>query len=373
MQRSDFWALKDLTFEVQCGEVFGVIGRNGAGKSTLLKILSRIVEPTTGCATLAGRVGSLLEVGTGFHPELSGRENVYLNGAVLGLRRKEIDARFDEIVAFSEVESFLDTPVKRYSSGMRVRLAFAVAAHLEPEILIVDEVLAVGDAAFQAKSLGKMDEVSRSGRTVLLVSHNMTAINRMCDRTLYLEGGTLGFVGATPDAINRYLGNGVTHAVGDPDLRDWPYRRGTGNVRIVEARLLGDDLKPTGSFTRLRPMVLEFAVAGTSKSPLNLSAVCSTTGGIRVLQLDHHDSPGFKADFAGGQRVIHARIASVPLQGGTYEWTIGVHTLDMRPVDVVSQVLPFSVTDDMRLNPRPHPTSNVNALCSVAAEWDVAS
>jgi lipopolysaccharide transport system ATP-binding protein len=184
-----FWALKDVSFDVMKGEVVGIIGRNGAGKSTLLKVLSRIAEPTAGAADLFGRVGSLLEVGTGFHPELTGRENIYLNGAVLGMRRDEIRRQFDAIVAFAEVERFLDTPVKRYSSGMYVRLAFAVAAHLNPEILIVDEVLAVGDAQFQEKCMGKMDEVSKDGRTVLFVSHNMAAVRKLCTRVIWLDRG----------------------------------------------------------------------------------------------------------------------------------------------------------------------------------------
>src|SRR6202045_1833456 len=185
----EFWALRDVSFEVQQGEILGIIGRNGAGKSTLLKILSRITEPTAGRVTLRGRVASLLEVGTGFHPELTGRENIYLNGAILGMTQAEIRKKFDEIVAFAEVEKFLDTPVKHYSSGMYVRLAFAVAAHLEPEILIIDEVLAVGDAEFQKKCLGKMDEVSRGGRTVLFVSHNMAAIENLCSRGVVLHQG----------------------------------------------------------------------------------------------------------------------------------------------------------------------------------------
>ncbi|RME47458.1 MAG: ABC transporter ATP-binding protein, partial [Chloroflexi bacterium] len=185
------WALRDVSFEVKRGEVVGIIGRNGAGKSTLLKILSRITEPTSGRAEIHGRVGSLLEVGTGFHPELTGRENIYLNGAILGMRKREIDRKFDEIVAFAEIEKFIDTPVKRYSSGMYVRLAFAVAAHLEPEILLVDEVLAVGDAAFQKKCLGKMGDVAKEGRTVLFVSHNMAAITSLCQRAIWLEEGKI--------------------------------------------------------------------------------------------------------------------------------------------------------------------------------------
>src|SRR5437870_5634541 len=185
------WALKEVSFDVKHGEVIGIIGRNGAGKSTLLKILSRITKPTKGFAEIHGRVGSLLEVGTGFHPELTGRENIYLNGAILGIKRKDIDRRFDEILAFAEVEKFIDTPIKHYSSGMYLRLAFAVAAHLEPEILLVDEVLAVGDVAFQKKRMGKMGDVPKEGRTVLLISHNMGAITRLCNRALWLEGGRL--------------------------------------------------------------------------------------------------------------------------------------------------------------------------------------
>ncbi len=202
----DFWALKDVSFEVKRGDVVGIIGRNGAGKSTLLKVLSRITEPTEGRVHLKGRVASLLEVGTGFHPELTGRENVFLNGAILGMSRAEIRQKFDEIVAFAEVEKFLDTPVKRYSSGMYVRLAFAVAAHLEPEILIVDEVLAVGDVEFQKKCLGKMESVSRrEGRTVLFVSHNMQAVGSLCSRVLMLKGGNIQLAGETKTVVASYL------------------------------------------------------------------------------------------------------------------------------------------------------------------------
>ncbi|GAK50580.1 ABC transporter related [Candidatus Moduliflexus flocculans] len=200
-----FWALKDVSFDVKHGEVLGVIGRNGAGKSTLLKILSRITEPTTGRAKVYGRVGSLLEVGTGFHPELTGRENIYLNGTILGMKRAEIDKKFDEIVEFSGVEKFLDTPVKRYSSGMYVRLAFAVAAHLEPEILLVDEVLAVGDVEFQKKCLGKMGDVARKGRTVFFVSHNMTAIQSLCHRCIWLNEGGIADEGASGRIVGQYL------------------------------------------------------------------------------------------------------------------------------------------------------------------------
>jgi lipopolysaccharide transport system ATP-binding protein len=201
----DFWALKDISFSVQPGEVVGIIGRNGAGKSTLLKILSRITEPTEGEIIMRGRVASLLEVGTGFHPELSGRDNIYLNGAILGMKKSEIDRKFDEIVDFAEVEKFIDTPVKRYSSGMYVRLAFAVAAHLEPEILVIDEVLAVGDVQFQQKCLGKMQEVSRGGRTVLFVSHNTAAIATLTNRCVYLRSGEVATLGLTQDVLRKYL------------------------------------------------------------------------------------------------------------------------------------------------------------------------
>ncbi len=215
--RETFWALNDVSFEVKHGEALGIIGRNGAGKSTLLKILSRITKPTKGQAVINGRVGSLLEVGTGFHPELTGRENIYLNGAILGMKRLDIQHHFDEIVAFAEIEQFLDTPVKRYSSGMYMRLAFAVAAHLEPEVLVVDEVLAVGDAAFQKKCLGKMSEVAHGGRTVLFVSHNMNAVRELCGRALWLANGEARALGTPQDIISRYLGSGTRNSVWTAD------------------------------------------------------------------------------------------------------------------------------------------------------------
>jgi lipopolysaccharide transport system ATP-binding protein len=227
----DFWALKDVSFEVKRGEVVGIIGRNGAGKSTLLKVLSRITEPTIGEVRLKGRVASLLEVGTGFHPELTGRENIFLNGAILGMSRVEIKSKFDEIVSFADVEKFLDTPVKRYSSGMYVRLAFAVAAHLEPEILIVDEVLAVGDAEFQKKCLGKMQEVSRShGRTVLFVSHNMQAVRNLCTKCLVMTGGTKTFDGNSAQALEAYQGQS-----GHTEI--WHYETSAAKRRISSSDL----------------------------------------------------------------------------------------------------------------------------------------
>lgn len=230
------WALKDVSFEVKHGEVLGIVGSNGAGKSTLLKILSRITEPTEGYADIYGRVGSLLEVGTGFHQELTGRENIYLNGAILGMPRVEIDRKFDEIVAFSGVEEFIDTPIKHYSSGMGLRLGFAVAAHLEPEILVVDEVLAVGDAAFQKKCLGKMGEVAQAGRTVLFVSHNMVAVQGLCQSAIVLDHGRVVFQGETQPAIDLYLQN--TQSEREAVLAERNDRQGDQTLRFTQVRIL---------------------------------------------------------------------------------------------------------------------------------------
>lgn len=238
----EFWALKDVNFGVKHGEVLGIVGRNGTGKSTLLKVLSRITEPSEGRVTIRGRVASLLEVGTGFHPELTGRENLYLNGAILGMTREEIRRKFDEIVAFAEVEKFLDTPVKRYSSGMYVRLAFAVAAHLEPEILIVDEVLAVGDAQFQKKCLGKMSDVAQQARTVLFVSHNMAAVRSLCSRALMLEQGRIVADGNVDEVIDRYLetGVGVSGKVEWADVAEAP---GDNTVRLKSISVSCDGIE----------------------------------------------------------------------------------------------------------------------------------
>jgi lipopolysaccharide transport system ATP-binding protein len=250
------WALRDIDFEVRQGEVVGIIGRNGAGKSTLLKVLSRITEPTVGRVRVAGRVGSLLEVGTGFHPELTGRENIYLNGAILGMRRAEIDRRFDEIVAFSEIEKFIDTAVKHYSSGMFLRLAFAVAAHLTPEILLVDEVLAVGDDRFQKKCMGKMESVGKEGRTVLFVSHNMTAIHRLCQRVVLLEDGKVKADGETSDIISQYLNADRSES----DCIEWnnpDTAPGDATLRLKRVRLLDKNNRVRSSFEIREPLRIE--------------------------------------------------------------------------------------------------------------------
>lgn len=265
--REEFWALREVSLEVQPGEVVGVIGRNGAGKSTLLKILARITEATTGRVTLRGRVASLLEVGTGFHPELTGRENIFLNGAILGMQRAEIRRKFDEIVAFAETERFLDTPVKRYSSGMYVRLAFAVAAHLEPEILIVDEVLAVGDAAFQKKCLGKMGEVSRQhGRTVLFVSHNMVAVKSLCQRTVLLQDGAVHFDGDAARGTALYLGNTAANR----HVWEWP----------------DDDSAPGNDALRIRRIQCSGDQQAQEASLLTMQSEISVVSDFRVLAGD---------------------------------------------------------------------------------------
>jgi lipopolysaccharide transport system ATP-binding protein len=241
---ASFWALKEVGFEVRQGDVVGIIGRNGAGKSTLLKILSRITEPTEGKVEIAGRVGSLLEVGTGFHPELTGRENIYLNGAILGMKTGEIQRKFDEIVAFAETEKFLDTPVKHYSSGMYTRLAFAVAAHLEPEILVVDEVLAVGDVQFQKKCLGKMSDVAKGGRTILFVSHNMAAIENLCNVAVLLNGGSVVTRGDTKEVIGTYLERILPASLAANALADRKDRSGNGKVRLVSFHIEDENRVP---------------------------------------------------------------------------------------------------------------------------------
>jgi lipopolysaccharide transport system ATP-binding protein len=255
-KRDDIWALRDVSFQVEEGEVLGVIGRNGAGKSTLLKLLTRITTPTSGRAEIRGRVGSLLEVGTGFHPELTGRENIYLNGAILGMKRREIEQRFDAMVEFSGVEKFIDTPVKRYSSGMYVRLAFSVAAHLEPEIMLVDEVLSVGDAEFQRRCLGRMEELGSAGRTVVFVSHQLPAIAQLCDRAIQINGGQIVYEGPPAEAIANYLQQ--THSAGTE--RAWDTEEsapGDDLVRILSVRVLPHEGMPPGILDVRRPVGIE--------------------------------------------------------------------------------------------------------------------
>ena len=288
------WALEDVSFELNEGEALGIIGRNGAGKSTLLKILSRITEPTRGHADITGRVGALLEVGTGFHPELTGRENITLNGAILGMRRAEIDRKFDEIVGFAGVERFIDTPVKRYSTGMHARLAFAVAAHLEPDILIVDEVLAVGDAAFQKRCMGNMGDAARSGRTVLFVSHNMSAIESLCSRAIWLEGGRCVADGAPSDVISRYLASSLSV------LNDhlWPEpERAPGNdvVRMRRARVRPERGTADDPILVTTPFVIEFEYWNLQAGAhLNLSLHVYNEQGVLVFNARPAEETGWR-------------------------------------------------------------------------------
>jgi lipopolysaccharide transport system ATP-binding protein len=319
------WALKDVSFSLRRGEVLGFVGRNGAGKSTLLKVLSRITEPTQGRVELRGRVSSLLEVGTGFHPELTGRENVYMNGTILGMKKAEIDARFDEIVAFSGVEAFLDTPVKRYSSGMKVRLAFAVAAHLEPEILIIDEVLAVGDADFQKKCLGKMQDVASGGRTVLFVSHNMAAVQSLCTRAIALRQGCLVDDGEPEAVIRRYLSASLSSR-NDPLAADNPERAGSGRGRFLSARLVDEEGRRTESVVAGAPFAfeLEYELQDDFLS-LDIGLSIMTTAGTTVtaLQSSMHDRavPGTR-----GRHRVRCEVPHNALARGSYRvglWMYG--------------------------------------------------
>jgi len=286
------WALRHVSFDVQQGQVLGIIGPNGAGKSTLLKLLSRVTDPTEGSAEVHGRVGSLLEVGTGFHPELTGRENIFLNGAILGMKRAEIERKFDEIVAFAEVERFIDTPVKRYSSGMYLRLAFAVAAHLEPEVLVVDEVLAVGDAEFQRKCLGKMSDVAQEGRTVLFVSHNMSAILRLTEETLVLRGGQLVLRAPTPDAIDFYMTSGMAQAGERLWEADEPAIQAASPFRPIALRVNDPGGRTTGQVLASAPFQVEFEYELTQDiTGLRVGLYLFTSRGEPVLTSFDTDNP----------------------------------------------------------------------------------
>ncbi len=314
----EFWALKGLNFEVRRGEVLGIIGRNGAGKSTLLKILSRITEPSEGRVTIKGRVASLLEVGTGFHPELTGRENIFLNGAILGMTRASIKRKFDEIVAFSEVEKFLDTPVKRYSSGMYVRLAFGVAAHLEPEILIVDEVLAVGDAEFQKKCLGKMSEVAGGGRTVLFVSHNMSAIENLCDRALLLSHGSCVADGPVGSVLQEYTQE--LAKLNEIPLHQRKDRRGTGILRFVSMSLEqnGKAVSTVMCGNDAALNILLENKTGHDLRGVNLSLGIDNEFGQRIALLDTELADQAIPAMRPGRHTVRALIPKMPLNPGRY-------------------------------------------------------
>ncbi len=316
-----FWALQDVSFEIQPGEVVGIIGRNGAGKSTLLKILSRIVDPTKGTIRMRGRVSSLLEVGTGFHPELSGRENIYLNGAILGMKRAEINRKFDQIVAFSEIERFLDTPVKRYSSGMYVRLAFAVAAHLEPEILIVDEVLAVGDYAFQKKCLGKMRDVSTTdGRTILFVSHNMSALTQLCEHGILLEDGKVTTTGLVKDVIKNYLKSKLKQNTAQAHFPADPSK----SCQYVSAEIFHSDGEPGSDFTCDEPVTIRLKFEIKEPTPsIFLAFYLQNLDGTQVIFSDVRDLDPAVTDRLGmGLHTFEISIPARLLAPNTYLLTV---------------------------------------------------
>lgn len=315
----DFWALKDINFEINQGDRVGIIGRNGAGKSTLLKILSRITPPTKGRIEITGRVASLLEVGTGFHGDLSGRENIYLNGSILGMSKHEIDKKFDEIVAFAEVEDFLDTPVKRYSSGMYVRLAFAVAAHLEPEVLIVDEVLAVGDAAFQKKCLGKMKDVSSSGRTILFVSHQMAAIQNLCDKCLYLKNGEVVDYGFSEKVISKYLLS--SQASSSIELQERQDRSGNGWVKfqsIIYKDNTGAIITSAISGSSLNIEFTMLSSASKELSNLNITVGIDDENEQRIAQLNNQNTNQLFDQINPGIFKINIHIPVIPFKSGRY-------------------------------------------------------
>jgi lipopolysaccharide transport system ATP-binding protein len=354
-----FWALRDVSFELHRGEVLGIVGRNGAGKSTLLKVLTRITKPTTGWAEVRGRVGSLLEVGTGFHPELTGRENIFLNGSILGMTRTEIYRQFDRIVDFAEVGQFVDTPVKHYSSGMYMRLAFAVAAHLEPEVLVVDEVLAVGDAEFQKKCLGRMSEVSREGRTVLFVSHNMHAIQRLCTRCLLLEKGRAVAMGPTAPIVTRYLSSGAGESVANDWIPLGEIRRtGSGAARYVAVKLSSLDEAHGFQPFQEGPLVISLAIESRIRpSVVGMAISVYDQQGTHLINADS-DTLGEEVLLPEGWSVWQFSIKKLYLKPGIY--VLGLWLAD-RMGDVYDRVeaaLQFEVVElveprvGVRLNPR---------------------
>lgn len=339
-----FWALRDVSFEVEQGEVVGVIGRNGAGKSTLLKILSRITDPTTGRAVIRGRLRSLLEVGTGFHPELTGRENIYLNGAILGMKRAEIVRKFDEIVAFAEIDRFLDTPVKRYSSGMYVRLAFAVAAHLEPEILLVDEVLAVGDAEFQKRCLGKMGQVAKQGRTVLFVSHNMGAIMELTERCILLSSGRIEIDSSASDAVSRYLKENKSPSL-SRDVSDViRFGDGARHFRLTHVKVLGAE---NGAVRYGSAMELELEYETTKRlENVTFGLVIKTFLGSQLIHCRSTDDNVTVCTEGAEAGRIRIRIASEHLPPGEYVLGLAAFVAENETLDSLPEALRFDVRAD---------------------------
>jgi lipopolysaccharide transport system ATP-binding protein len=368
------WALRDVSFDVEKGQVLGIVGRNGAGKSTLLKLLSRITEPTEGTLTIQGRVGSLLEVGTGFHPELTGRENIFLNGAILGMKHAEIARKFDEIVAFSEVEQFIDTPVKRYSSGMYLRLAFAVAAHLEPEILVVDEVLAVGDAEFQRKCLGKMGDVAEEGRTVLFVSHNMSAILRLTHETIILEKGRLVLRATSPEAVDYYLSAGHTSS----GERFWeedevpssaaPFRPVALRLRDSRQRIV-DSIRSTEPFYIEMEYCLDLPVTG-----LRIGFYLNTARAESVFTSFDTDDPGMFEKYTtrpAGRYISRCTVPPDMLNSGRYLLGVNASSYQIRRYFQDEDALGFNI--DATGAPGMHWSEPRNGVVRPRLQWSIES
>ena len=335
----EFWALRDVSFDIRQGDRIGIIGRNGAGKSTLLKILSRITEPTSGRVSINGRVASLLEVGTGFHPELTGRENIFLNGAILGMSRIEIGKKFDEIVAFAEVEKFLDTPVKRYSSGMYVRLAFAVAAHLEPEILIVDEVLAVGDASFQKKCLGKMEEVGKEGRTVVFVSHNMGTINALCNKCILLKEGRIAGYDATSLIVSQYFSIGGRQESIDitPPMRN----RGDGSVSFKTCSLFNRAREPKTAFNIGENIRVEILLKSTYIGDMSFWLIIFDSAGVPLLSTHQRDVE--LSSIGSGEYKLTYETIDIGLMPGNYTITAGAFDVQLKFLEWIDNCQSFEV------------------------------
>jgi lipopolysaccharide transport system ATP-binding protein len=352
--RREIWALHDVSLEIAEGEAVGIIGRNGSGKSTLLKILARITEPTRGRATINGRVGALIEIGTDFHPELTGRENVFLNGAILGMSRSEIRSKFDAIAAFSEIEEFLDTPVKRYSSGMKIRLAFSVAAHLEPEILLIDEVLAVGDAEFQRRCLGRMDEISKGGRTVLFVSHNSSAIENLCDRAVWLDRGTVQRDGPASEVVVAYLRRRAKL-----ETPVWRPRLPPDDVdlRCHEIRLVDRNGGGAAAFRRDEPVVVEFDVEVLREnSRLRVGFDLANQEGMIAFATTHADGTAPGEALLPGRYVLRAEIPPALLNVGLYSLHARIHLTQVRWIVHEDDVLQIEVEaddDEYQLGQRP--------------------
>ena len=364
------WALRDVSFSVPPGEVVGIIGRNGAGKSTLLKILSRITKPTGGGVDLYGRVGSLLEVGTGFHPELTGRENIFLNGAILGMKRTEIERKFDEIVAFAEVVKFLDTPVKRYSSGMYVRLAFAVAAHLEPEILIVDEVLAVGDATFQKKCLGKMGEVAKEGRTVLFVSHNMAAVKALCTRAMLLDGGRLTREGLVDEVVDAYLmeRSEIARTGIIPDSASRLFSTGEAKFRVVQLTDLSDNV--TTQFYLGEPLRVTVIFDVISEIPAAVIEVSiAAMDGTHVVYSGSDDNTNAPVHLLPGRYTAMIEMDGVLLPR-QYTIILGMHHYSTgTTIDWIERSLDFTVLNVAKNGRDSYRWSPVRGFVRPATRW----